>query len=52
MNVKVFNLMPRVKQTWFLAQDESCECKCRLNESYVIQQKNGLMMNVDVSVRN
>ena len=32
MNVKIFNLMPRVNETRFLIQHESCESKCRLNE--------------------
>ena len=31
MNVKVFNLMSEVNKTKFLVQ--SCERKCRLNES-------------------
>ena len=33
MNVKVFNSMSRVNETRFLAQHESCECKCGLNKS-------------------
>ena len=33
MNVKVFHLMSRGNETRFLVQHESCECKCRLNES-------------------
>ena len=32
MNVKIFNLVPRVNETRFLIQHESCESKCRLNE--------------------
>ena len=34
-NVKVFNLVSRVNETWLLVQYELCECKCRLN-GYVI----------------
>ena len=33
VNVKVFHIVPRVKETSFLIQYESCECKCRLNEN-------------------
>ena len=33
MNVKVFDLMSRVNETNFFFQHESCECKCRPNES-------------------
>ena len=33
MNVKIFSLMPRVNKLRFFIQNESCECKCRLNES-------------------
>ena len=33
MNVKVFDLMSGLNETRFLVQHESCDCKCRLNES-------------------
>ena len=33
INVKVFNLMSGVNGTRFLVQHQSCEWKCRLNES-------------------
>ena len=33
INVTVFNLMSVVNETRFLVQHQSCECKCRLNES-------------------
>ena len=33
MNVKVFNLRPRVNETKFLVQHKLRECKFRLNES-------------------
>ena len=51
MNVKVFALMLGVNETKFLVQHASCECKCGWNES-VSQSKNGIMMNVDVSLSN
>ena len=57
MNVKVFNLISRVNQTWFLVQDDSCECKYRCNcksvKVYVtVACANGILMNVDVNVNN
>ena len=33
INVTVFNLKSVVNETRFLVQHQSCECKCRLNES-------------------
>ena len=33
INAKGFNLISRVNETRFLDYHESCECKCRLNES-------------------
>ena len=46
--------MLRVNETKFLVQHEPCKCKCELNKAYVnfIQNKNGIMMNVGVSVNN
>ena len=40
MNVKVFNLISVINETGFLVQHESCEWRCRLNESvYNSKQK-------------
>ena len=39
MYIKVFNLMSGVNVKRFLVQYESCECKCRLNESLCNSQK-------------
>ena len=33
MNAKLFSLMSQLNKTRFLVQLQSCECKCRLNES-------------------
>ena len=53
MNVKVSNLMSGVNKIRFLVQHESSECKCGLNKKvYVIQSKNGIMMNFGVTVNN
>ena len=43
--------MSEVNETRFLIQHESCECKCRLNES-VYNSKKKRIMNVDMSVKN
>ena len=32
-NIKVFNLMPRTKETRHLEWHETCKCKCRLDAS-------------------
>ena len=39
INVTVFNLMSVVNETRFLVQHQSCECKCRLNESVWTHEK-------------
>ena len=51
MNKKVFNLILGVNETRVLVQHELCEYKCGLNKVYVIQSKNGIMMNIGVSVK-
>ena len=33
MNVKVFNLIPRTKETTYIKWRETCKCKCRLYAS-------------------
>ena len=43
--------MSEVNETRFLIQHESCECKCRLNES-VYNSKKKRIMNVGMSVKN
>ena len=52
MNLKVFHLMSRINKIRFLVQEESYECNCRLNKMHVIQSKNRIIMNFDVSVKN
>ena len=46
MNVKVFNLMSRVNKTRFVVQHVDW------TKLYVIQMKNGIMMNVGASLKN
>ena len=43
--------MSEVNEKRFLIQHESCECKCRLNES-VYNSKKKRIMNVGMSVKN
>ena len=52
MNIKVFDFMSRVNEARFLVQHESCKCNCRLTESGCNSKKNGIMTNVNVSVKN
>ena len=52
MNAKVLNLMSGVNELRLLVQHESCKCNCGLNQNVCIQNKNRLMMNVGVSVKN
>ena len=33
MNVRVFNLIPRTKETRYIERPETCKCKCRLDVS-------------------
>ena len=44
--------MSAVNEIRFLVQHETCECKCTLNESVCNSKQNGIMMNVDVGVKN
>ena len=48
MNVKVLNL----NETKFLVQHESCECKCRLMKMYVIQSKNGIIIDGNMNKKS
>ena len=44
--------MSKINETKFLVRHESYKCQCRLNEMYIIQNKNGTMMNVTVNVKS
>ena len=37
INIKVFNLMSRTNETRYIEWHETCACKCRLNEVFVIK---------------
>ena len=45
LNVKVFNLMSRTKETRFIKWHEKCNCKCRLDAINI-----GIKINVNVNV--
>ena len=52
MNVKVFNVILKVNEARVLVQHHLYECKCRLNEIYVIHCKNRSKMNVYVNAKH
>ena len=53
MDVNVFYLKLGINETRILVQHESFECKCGLNKSVCnSKNKNGIMINVGVSVKN
>ena len=41
-----------INESKTLTKHISCKCKCRFNEDNVIQINGGIMINVDVSVKN
>ena len=41
-----------INESKTLTKHISCKCKCRFNEENVIQINGGIMINVDVSVKN
>ena len=48
----MFNIITAINESKLLAKDISCDCKCRLMEKNIIQINGGIMINVDVSVKN
>ena len=50
INVKVFNLVSRTKETRHTEWHETCKCKCRLEASVCNISKGGIMINADVNV--
>ena len=52
LNLKVFNLMSRTNATRHIKWHETCKCKCRLMQVFVIINKDGIMINADVNVNN
>lgn len=52
MILKVYNLIIWVNETKYLLPHELCQCKCELHESVWIYCKQGIIMNVGVSVKS
>ena len=52
LNVKAFNLMSRTNDTRQIKWHKKRKCICRLNRLFVIINKNGIKINVDMIVKN
>ena len=52
LNLKVFNLMSRTNETKHIKWYETCKCKCKLDASVWIINNIGIMINVNVNVKN
>ena len=52
LNLSVFNMITGINESKILTKDILCECKCRFDEKNVIHINGGIMVNVDVSVKN
>ena len=44
--------MSRSNETRHIDRHETCKCKCRLDASFVIINKGGMKINVDVNLKN
>ena len=52
LNIHVFNVITGINESKVLTKHISCKCKCKFHGKNLIQIKNGIMINVDVNVRN
>ena len=52
LNLSMFNMTTRINESKTLTNHISCECKCKFERKKVIQTNCGIMINVDVSVKN
>ena len=52
LNVRVFNLMSRNNDPRHIKWHETCKCICRLDKLFVIVNKDGTKINVDVNAKN
>ena len=52
LNIKEFNLMSRTNETRHIDWHEMCNCRCRLDASFVILNNVGMMINADVNAKN
>ena len=52
LNLSMFNMNTRINESKTLANHTSCECKCKFERKKSNQTNCGIMINVDVSVKN
>ena len=52
MNLKAFDMMTGTNESKSLIKYVSCDCRYRINDETVIQIKNGIKVNVDVSAKH
>ena len=50
LNMKVYNFLTMLNETCNVLWHESCKCVCKLNYKYVITNKFGIVILVDVIV--
>ena len=50
--IKVFNLMSRTNEARHIKWYKTCKCRCRLDQVFVTINKDGMMTNADVNVKN
>ena len=51
VNLKVFNMITRIIEKKTSIKHISCDCKCKLNGKYTVQIRNGIMINVNTSIK-
>ena len=52
LNLSVLNMITGRNESKTLTKHIPSECKCRFNEKNVVQIDGGIMINVDVNVKN
>ena len=51
INIKLFNLMPRINETRQIIWHETCNCICRLTSAICLADKYGTKTKADVNVK-
>ena len=52
LNIKLFYLMSRTNKTRHKESHETCKCKCRLDQAFVIINNVGIIINAGVNAKN
>ena len=52
LNLSVFNMITGINESKTLTKHISCECKCKFDERKCNLNNGGIMINVDVGVKN